>query len=465
MIATLVAASVALGSASCGGGPATPTHTAPTRTALWVSRHNGRPAVYPKGEDSANSLVVSADGTRVFVTGESERGTPTGRDAFEIAPDYVTVAYDATTGVELWVARYNGQADGRDKAYAIGLSPDGTKVFVTGRSDSVGTTDYATVAYRAASGKQLWVARYDGSSSARSTDPTSLAVSSDGTRVFVTGSGDSYEYATVAYDASTGSQLWVARHRGAGQGCGRFVFHTSVVVSRDGAKLFVTGTCAEEYSTVAYDAASGERLWTASYGGEGCSVGAVPLVLSGDGKRLVVSGGCNGDYATVAYEAANGAQLWVARYDSPENLYDEASSLVLSGDGEMVFVTGVSLRFRSCQQEYVTVAYAIRTGARLWVDRSAGPGCGDGKPILAVDGPTLFVAGAVWSGANDWTDYGTVAYKAATGAKKWLARYGYRRSDRPNGIAVGGGKVFVTGRSWDSTNGWAYATVAYAALR
>jgi hypothetical protein len=66
----------------------------------------------------------------------------TGRD------NYATVAYDGSTGTERWVAHYNGPGDGTDLSWALGVSPDGSTVFVTG--ESVGETgyDYATVAYR-----------------------------------------------------------------------------------------------------------------------------------------------------------------------------------------------------------------------------------------------------------------------------------------------------------------------------
>jgi hypothetical protein len=82
----------------------------------------------------------------VFVTGYST-GAGSGND-------YATVAYDDSTGAQLWVSRYDGTATatgsggGGDIAYALGVSPDGSKVFVTGPSTGSGSGyDYATVAY------------------------------------------------------------------------------------------------------------------------------------------------------------------------------------------------------------------------------------------------------------------------------------------------------------------------------
>ena len=70
-------------------------------------------------------------------------------DGSGTASDYTTLAYDATTGSRLWLKRYNGSGNGYDYAEGLAVSPDGTKVFVTGGSWGAGSDDYATVAYGA----------------------------------------------------------------------------------------------------------------------------------------------------------------------------------------------------------------------------------------------------------------------------------------------------------------------------
>jgi hypothetical protein len=70
----------------------------------------------------------------------------------------------AVPGTQLWAKPYNGPANGTDVATALAVSPDGSEVFVTGQSPSSTTgVDYTTVAHDASTGARSWVSRYDGS--------------------------------------------------------------------------------------------------------------------------------------------------------------------------------------------------------------------------------------------------------------------------------------------------------------
>ena len=96
-------------------------------------------------EDWANAVAVSSDAERVYVSGRSIADDPT-------MSDFLTVAYDAAGGSTVWADRWNGMWD--DAAYDVAVSPDGTRVFVSGGAVWIGGGGHpveraTTLAYRA----------------------------------------------------------------------------------------------------------------------------------------------------------------------------------------------------------------------------------------------------------------------------------------------------------------------------
>ncbi|MDP9226377.1 MAG: hypothetical protein M3P18_21565 [Actinomycetota bacterium] len=59
----------------------------------------------------------------------------------------VAVASASTPERTIWTRRYNGPAGGFDGATTVAVSPDGSTVFVTGLSVSSTSYHYATLAY------------------------------------------------------------------------------------------------------------------------------------------------------------------------------------------------------------------------------------------------------------------------------------------------------------------------------
>jgi len=135
----------------------------------WVIRYNG----LGSSDDFATALAVDGGGI-VYVTGYSWSGT---------SYDYATIKYDAS-GVEEWVARYNGLGNSADEAHALAVDESGN-VYVTGRSLGSGTSnDYTTIKYDA-SGMEQWVARYNGPGNG---SDQAWAIAVDSSRnVYVTG--------------------------------------------------------------------------------------------------------------------------------------------------------------------------------------------------------------------------------------------------------------------------------------
>jgi len=391
---------------------ATVAYDAQTGVRLWSKRYKG-PA---NGDDGANAIAVSPDGARVYVTGYSE-GAVTGED-------YATIAYDATTGARLWITRYSGPDEGYDAANAIAVSPNGTLVFVTGTSDGLtpGLPDYATVAYDADSGARVWARRYNGAGN-EDDDATALGVSPDGSRVYVTGSSTgattSHDFATIAYDATNGDTIWTKRYSSSGFGNDGA---TTLGLSPDGTRVYVAGYSGPnvtEWATIAYDAGTGTRLWVKRFNGPVGRPGeAYALGVSPDGTRVFVTGytitATQPVYATVAYDAATGARLWGRLYAADPGDSSVATALGVSPDGTRVYVTGAS-EHSDGSSDYATLAYDAATGVLAWARRYNGRGgnyqvaSGIG---VAPSGDRVYVTGSSNLDARS-SAYQTIAYDTA----------------------------------------------------
>lgn len=375
---------------------------------------------------------------------------------------------NAAAGARQWVSRYNSTGNGNDAAKSVAVSPGGDLVFVTGSSGAAGDSDIVTAAYRAATGARVWLARYTAPGN-RSEFGRSVAVSPDGATVFVTGDDANSSYYTIAYDAATGAQLWAAQYAGVGG-------TRAVAVSPNGGTVFITGFSGSPFRdivTVAYNAATGAQLWTARYNAPGGGDDyPLAMAVSPDGSRVFVTGssdppGTAGVYATLAYNAATGAKLWQKTYKGPSIGAEASHSVAVSPDGSTVYVTGNATGTTS-NSDCVTIAYNAATGARRWLARYNGPGngggAGGGVVVVSPDGGTIFVTGSAHG--NRGTDYLTIAYRAATGGKLWLARYTGPGNNPDEATAAAlspdGSTLYVTGQSWRPGWSYDYATAAYS---
>jgi hypothetical protein len=258
------------------------THITAQVTQEWVATYNGP----GNTQDIGKSIVVDSEGN-VYVTGDSREGNTS-------MQDYVTTKYNSS-GVQQWVARYNGPGNDQDEVTSLSVDNSGN-VYVTGKS-SAGAglfSDYATIKYNS-SGVEQWVARYNGPGNDNDW-AFSLAVDAAG-NVYVTGS-------TVGPAQST------------------------------------------EYATIKYNS-SGVEQWVATYDGpENSADEAYSIVIDNEGN-VYVTGGSYGlgtflDYATIKYNSS-GVEQWVARYNGPgpENGVDAAKALAIDNEGN-VYVTGYS---------------------------------------------------------------------------------------------------------------------------
>lgn len=463
------------GSSQVGGplgslpnAPCAPVPLADDRCETWVSTFDHPGGHGTMGIDMPFDAKMSADGATLFVTGQSWQDE---KDAY----DFATIAYDTATGAQKWLARYDGPGDAHDIPQQVALSPDGSRLYVTGwvHMNPVGEgADYATVAYATATGAQLWDATYEGPDEG---DDSSygVAVSPDGAWVYVVGKSgigwENMDYATIAYRADTGERAWVARYSsvpGSGEDTA-----ISVVVSPDGRAVFVTGAGGTTLTTIAYrggetvegEPAPGTELWRATH-----SRGyAYWIALSPDGKTVHVTGSKhqnnsgvlvpNWDYVTIAYEASTGVQKWLATWASPNVGLDVPYGHALSPAGDRIFLTGSATGSGpELNSDFVTVALSTADGSFLWESRYETPGSffeGGATVGVSPDGARVFAAGWSSPGFGGPGLMVTRSYEAATGVQRWQALFSSLRTPQEQdfadalAVAPNGARVFVTGRA------------------
>ena len=386
----------------------------------------------------------------------------------------VLASAPTNSGSVSWVKRVAGPADAYDQTGGMVTSADGSTVFLAASSGG----DLVTIAYAAATGARQW--------KTRTVDPLggqlvarAVAASDDGTRLFVVADDeinpDSHQTVTVAFDASSGTQLWLAR---VDPGLGSEAIPRRIAVSADGG-LFVagsrTGTHGSDdfwdYFVVRYAAATGVKSWQRRFDGpthHGDT--AEGLVVTSSLDRVVVTGtslvaGSNRDIVTVAWRVSDGTPMWTERHDSGAD--DFASDAALSPDGERVYVAGYGRPSYSVGHAFEVASFATSTGAPLG-NVTVDDGGDDFSTDLAVsaDGSTVAVTGGSFNGGN----YLTAALPASLGSVLWTAAYnGGHGADSANAVALDatGADVFVTGESQIGSNACqdtpaaTFATVAY----
>ncbi len=154
------------------GPNGTEAYNAATGAVRWTTPDSLRPG----------ALAVSPDGSTVFIADIGLQGTTS------VAR---VIAYAAATGTTRWIRRTSVFQP------ALAVSPDGATLFLAGEAagpDGNHPSVYGTAALGTGTGAQLWIARY------RSTFTASaigVAVTPDGSRVVVTGTTESPEPGSV----------------------------------------------------------------------------------------------------------------------------------------------------------------------------------------------------------------------------------------------------------------------------
>lgn len=337
-----------------GGGSVmlTMAHDAADGSELWRTVHDG-----PGELDNGRAMVVSPSGREVYVAASSESGVGSihnldflvaGYDASSGRELFATRWDGAGVGGVDYPLVLDVHPQGR-LVYAVGQAAGTAKAF---------DIDAAAIAVRVGGhgkgrnrpGTLAWTKRWDARGLGENDEAYDAAVAPDGSAVYLAGrtrgtgaSGADFDAATLAVDALTGAERWSALQPGPVDG-----YTSAAGVAAAGDRVFVTaqatGEAAREFDwlTIAYDAAGGRELWRRTFSTP-TSDGEYPADIAATAQGVWVTGksfngntnplGRNGDIqglsdiVTTSYDPASGASRWVARHNATGYGHDAGDAI------------------------------------------------------------------------------------------------------------------------------------------
>jgi len=380
----------------------------------------------------ARSVAVSLDGGHVYVAGYGDDAVAVfGRDGVTGALTFVEMQQDGVGNVDglngadavtvspdgghVYVASANGDAvavfsrdgatgalsfvevhkdtdpgvDGLDNATSVAVSSDGSHVYVAGRNDNA----VAVFSRNGATGMLTFVeVMKDGLA-----DANSVAISLDGGHLYVAGS-DNDAVAVFSRDGITGALTFVERERDGVGGVDGLDGAWSVAVSPDGGHVYVVGSRDDAVAVFSRDGVTGALTFVQARRSVPGLEGAVGVAVSPDGGHVYVAGN-NDDAVTVFSRDGSAGTLTFVEVqqdgDGDVDGLNGARSIAVSPDGGHIYVVG---------HEDDAVAVFSRdgaTGALTFVevhkDTDAGVDGLDGGQAVAVspDGGHVYVAAYV----------------------------------------------------------------------
>lgn len=359
----------------------------PAGEIVWTANYGYTTDQYEQG----NSVVVDNSGN-VYIAGQSDPDSTT-----TVSDDYVVIKYNSS-GVQQWVQRTNGTGNGIDRPSKIALDLTGNPV-VTGRSDNLLNYDYLTVKYNASTGIPIWSVRYDRTHNDWATD---LVINPTTGNIYVTGRSRNidYDYATVCYNAS-GVQQWATVYDN-GIGDNRA---THIGMDSTG-NLYVTGQSDVGATAINYDIvtikynSTGVQQWLRTYGGSALNDDIPTAFYVSSAGNVFISGSVDtdataaisNDYATLKYNTL-GTLQWSQLYSNTTTSNDIPKGIIEDATGNVI-VTGSTETIP--QKNGITIKYN-GSGLSQWTNTFNESGDNTDKPTaMAMDAAgNLFIAGSV----------------------------------------------------------------------
>ncbi len=351
--------------------------------------------------DQATAIAVDSSTYDVYVAGFTYASSGNNYDA-------ILIKYNSS-GTQQWVQTYNVPGSYYDAAAAIYLK--GSYVYITGASFGGFTTmvDYFTIKYNATTGVQQWVSRYDYNNNNDIAYSITVGVNDS---VYVTGGSQSsstnWDYATITYN-SAGTQVNATRITGAGYGLDHA---TAITTDKKGFVYFTGGSMNAsgnyDYKTIKMNAA-GTIVYNKTYDYNNLDDIANAIAVDTMGNCYITgqskSAMNDNDYCTIKYDSA-GNQLWVKRYDGDAHGSDIAHNLFWDIYNNNIYITGESSN--GADQDYLTISYN-HNGHELWHQVYDG-GADDIASDITADSTDVFVTGSSVDPSTSTISYITLDY-------------------------------------------------------
>ena len=296
--------------------------------------------------------------------------------------DQVYLIKTDASGDTLWTRNYGGK-EGR----SVQQTSD-TGYIVAGTTISFGYGDQFYLVKTNASGDTLWTRAYGGTSQDWG---KSVQQTSDGGYIaagWTTSFGNAFQFYLVKTNVS-GDTLWTRTY-----GDTLFDEGNSVQQTSDGGYIVAGRTNSFGNLFQVYlikTNASGDTLWTRTYGGASQDWGYSVQQTSDGG--YIVAGGTesfgNGDQVYLIKTNASGDTPWTRTYG--DTLFDEGNSVQQTNDGGYI-VVGRTLSFGNRWQVYLIKTNA--SGDTLWTRTYGGASQGWGKFVHQTTDEGYIVAGS-----------------------------------------------------------------------
>lgn len=350
---------------------------------------------------------------------------------------YVTgTVYNATTGRDIAVRKYNSAGDMQWEHIYSSSAPDGqdggTEVmyknnylYIIGDARNAANTssDIILMKYNAATGALIWSKTYNGPSN--SADHSYSLAIDNADNIYVCGmsrdAANDFEMLLIKYNPS-GGQQWV--HTSGGPGFDRGM---DVAVDNSG-NVYLCGRdeVYQNFShmvTLKFQPDGTQQMYEFVDNGVDSSDAGVKIAVDAQGNvytaGYVTSSNQGQNGALVKYNSA-GNQMWVRYYNGASNGDDYIGHMKLDAAGN-IYLAGTSFSSVS-QNDYITLKYNS-AGTKLWEARYIGNYLSGNNSAygLALDAEAnVYVTGASFETAAG-TDIVTVKYNNA-GSLQWAMK-------------------------------------------